>query len=152
MDCKLALNTLIGSVKSQDWMVHIIGQSIGTYTDATHDMTLSAISIPYYKHIMSSGLKKFVRFAENVWNVSSDGKSEQQITGKGLMCLENWMKEIGVAMNITELGVTEDMLDEIAKDSFIMQGGYKILSHDEIVQVIKDSLQVSFLLILSRLS
>lgn len=31
-----ALNTLIGMGKRQDWMVHMIGQAIGAYTDATH--------------------------------------------------------------------------------------------------------------------
>ena len=39
-----ALNTLIAKGKSTDWMVHMIGQSVGAYTDATHGMTLSAIS------------------------------------------------------------------------------------------------------------
>ena len=27
-------------------MVHMIGQSVGAYTDATHGMTLSAVSCP----------------------------------------------------------------------------------------------------------
>ena len=35
-----ALNTLVAKGKSTDWMVHMIGQSIGAYTDATHGMTL----------------------------------------------------------------------------------------------------------------
>lgn len=39
-----ALNTLIGMGKTQDWMVHMLGQAVGAYTDATHGMTLSAVS------------------------------------------------------------------------------------------------------------
>lgn len=31
-----ALNTLVAKGKTTDWMVHMIGQSIGAYTDATH--------------------------------------------------------------------------------------------------------------------
>ena len=61
-----ALNTLVAKGKSTDWMVHMIGQSVGAYTDATHGMTLSAISIPYYKYIMPYGIEKFKRFAVNV--------------------------------------------------------------------------------------
>ncbi|MBR0357838.1 MAG: hypothetical protein IIX37_00670, partial [Selenomonadaceae bacterium] len=38
--------------KSTDWEVHMIGQAIGAYTDATHGMTLSAVSLPYYRHII----------------------------------------------------------------------------------------------------
>ena len=44
-----ALNTLVAKGKSTDWMVHMIGQSIGAYTDATHGMTLAAVSLPYYR-------------------------------------------------------------------------------------------------------
>ncbi len=50
------------------------------------------------------------------------------------------MKELGLAMNIKDLGVTEDMLDGIAKGSFILKGGYKILNHDEIMQILKNSM------------
>ena len=35
-----ALNTLVAKGKTTDWMVHMIGQAIGAYTDATHGMTL----------------------------------------------------------------------------------------------------------------
>lgn len=47
-----ALNTLVDNGKTTDWMIHMIGQSVGAYIDATHGMTLAAVSIPYYKHIM----------------------------------------------------------------------------------------------------
>ena len=87
-----ALNTLIAKGKSTDWMVHMIGQSIGAYTDATHGMTLSAISMAYYRKICPYGLQKFKRFAINVWNVSQNGKSDEQIAAEGLNYMEKWMK------------------------------------------------------------
>lgn len=51
------------------------------------------------------------------------------------------MKEIGLVMNIRELGVTNEMLDGIAEGSFIMDGGYKTLSHEEIVAILKESMR-----------
>ncbi|MDE6658027.1 MAG: iron-containing alcohol dehydrogenase, partial [Oscillospiraceae bacterium] len=128
-----ALNTMVAKGKTTDWMVHMIGQSIGAYTDATHGMTLSAISMAYYRHVMPYGLEKFKRFAINVWNVNPDNKSDEEIANEGLLAMETWMKEIGLVMNIQELGVTEDMFDGIAKGSFICEGGYKKLNHDEII-------------------
>lgn len=135
-----ALNTLVACGKSTDWMVHMLGQSVGAYTDATHGMTLAAVSIPYYKFIMPYGLAKFKRYAINVWNVSPDGRTDEEIALEGLSCMESWMKEIGLVMNIRDLGVTEDMIDGIAKGSFIMDGGYKVLNHDEIVMILKESM------------
>ena len=135
-----ALNTLIGKGKTQDWMVHMIGQSIGAFTDATHGMTLSGVSLPYYRFIMKDGLPKFVRFAKNVWEVNGAGKSDEEIASAGLAAMENWMKEIGVCLHIAELGVTPEMFDGIAKGSFILDGGYRKLTHEEIVQILKESM------------
>ena len=135
-----ALNTLIAQGKSTDWMVHMIGQSIGAYTDATHGMTLAAVSLPYYRHICPYGLKKFCRFAVNVWNVDAAGKTEEEVAAEGLSRMESWMKEIGLIMNIAQLGVREEMLEGIADGTFIMQGGYHVMTHDEIVEILKESM------------
>ena len=135
-----ALNTLIHQGKPGDWMVHIIGQAIGGYTDATHGMTLAAVSLPYYKHIMMDGLEKFKRFAINVWNVNPENKTDEEIANEGLFYLENFMKELGLVMSIKDLGVTESMIEDIAKKSFILEGGYKKLSYDEVVGILKASM------------
>lgn len=136
-----ALNTLIAKGKSTDWMVHMIGQSIGAYTDATHGMTLSAVSMAYYRHIMPYGLAKFKRYATSVWNVDPAGKTDEAVALEGLSEMEKWMTDIGLVMDITELGVKEEMLEGIAKGSFIMKGGYKALSKEEIVEILKESMQ-----------
>ena len=135
-----ALNTLIAKGKTTDWEVHMIGQAIGAHTDATHGMTLSAVSVPYYKFIMPYGLKKFVRFAVNVWGVSPVGKTDETVAEEGLQAMEAWMRRIGLVMNISDLGVKEDMLDGIVKSTLIMQGGYKVLTADDVLTVLKNSL------------
>jgi len=135
-----ALNTLIGKGKSQDWMVHMIGQAIGAYTDATHGMTLSGVSIAYYRHILRYGLNKFVRFATAVWDIPAAGKTDEQLAQEGVNALLDWMKEIGVATEITSLGVTEEMLDGIADATFIMSGGFKVLTREDILSILHESL------------
>lgn len=135
-----ALNTLVSRGKSTDWMVHMIGQSVGAYTNATHGMTLAAVSLPYYRYILPYGVQKFKRFAVNVWDINPEGKTDEQIAGEGLNAMEAWMKELGLVMNISELGATEDMLEGIADGTIILPGGYKVLEHDEIVKILKESL------------
>jgi len=135
-----ALNTLVGKGKTEDWMVHMLGQAVGAYTDATHGMTLAAVSLPYYRYIMSYGMKKFARFATEVWGIIREGKTDEQLANEGLYAMENWMKEIGLVMNLKELGATEDMIEGIADATFILNGGYKVLDHDEVIQVLKASM------------
>lgn len=135
-----ALNTLVACGKSSDWMVHMLGQAVGGYTNATHGMTLAAVSLPYYRHILPYGLPKFKRFAENVWGVQAAGKTDEQVAQEGLACMEAWMKEIGVAMSIRELGADETMLDELADATMILDGGYKKLGRQEIIEIFRESL------------
>lgn len=134
-----ALNTLVAKAKSTDWMVHMLGQSVGACTDATHGMTLAAVSLPYYKHIMPYGLSKFVRFAKNVWDVDVTGKTDEQVAYEGLTAMENWMKELGLVLNITELGATEDMIPDLVKGTIVLPGGYKVLDAGEIEQIFRES-------------
>ncbi len=135
-----ALNTLIACGKSTDWMVHMLGQAVGAYTDATHGMTLAAVSLPYYRHILPYGLPKFKRFAVNVWGVDAAGKTDEQVAQEGLAAMESWMKELGLAMNISELGATEEMVEGLADATLTMKGGYKVLGRDEIVAIFRESL------------
>ena len=51
------------------------------------------------------------------------------------------MRELGLVMRISELGATEDMLEGIADGTIILPGGYKVLEHDEIVDILKECLK-----------
>ena len=135
-----ALNTLVAQGKATDWMVHMIGQSVGAYTDATHGMTLSAVSLPYYRHILPYGLHQFKKFAINVWGVRPEGKTDEAIAQAGLAAMEAWMVEMGLVLHLAELGVTPDLVEGIAKGSFVMKGGYKVLTHQEIVEILQQSM------------
>ncbi|MGN0765684.1 MAG: iron-containing alcohol dehydrogenase [Christensenellales bacterium] len=135
-----ALNTLVAKGKTTDWMVHMLGQAVAAHNDATHGMTLSAVSLAYYRYILPYGTSKFARYAVNVWNVNPSGKSQTEVAQEGLKEMEKWMKKMGLAMSLSELGVTEDMLDGIVDSTVIMDGGYKVLDKKEIKQVLKDSI------------
>ena len=135
-----ALNTLVSRGKSTDWMVHMLGQAVGGYTDATHGMTLSAVSLPYYRHILPYAIPKFKRFAVNVWNINAEGKATEQVAQEGLSAMEDWMREIGVVLHLAELGVTEDMLESIADVTLILKGGYHVPNRAEIIEILKESL------------
>ena len=135
-----ALNTLVECGKTGDWMVHMLGQAVGGVTNATHGMTLAAVSQAYYHHVLPYGLPKFKRFAEAVWDIDPAGKTDEEVALAGLDAMKAWMEEIGVVMHLTELGVDESMLDQIADLTFHMDGGYKALKRDEILAIFRESL------------
>lgn len=135
-----ALNTLIKCGKSEDWMVHMIGHSLGAWTHAPHGYCLAACSMAYYRRAMEQGLPKFARFAHNVWDIPSEGKSERELSEAGLQALRNWMIEIGLPLTITEIGATPEMIDDIVSTTVIFPAGYLDLKAEDIKEILKQSL------------
>ena len=163
-----ALNTLIDRAKATDWMVHMLGQAVAAFTDATHGHTLAAVSGAYYRLLINKSddaVQKFKRLAMNVWNVSAKAKTaiereesdarinypereqarpkvktDKQVAMEGLEAMEQWMRELGLAMNITDCGAKPEQIEGMADACPICQGGYYILNRDEVVQVLKESL------------
>ena len=133
----LGLNTVTGLSKTQDWEVHNIEHQLGAYTDCPHGLGLAVISMPYYRYIYKDGIDKFVRFAENVWRVDTNGKTKDEIALEGIACLENFAKELGIPLTLSELGATEEMLEKIANSAY-EGGGYKHMTHEDILNVLKE--------------
>lgn len=50
----------------------------------------------------------------NVWDIDPAGKTDEQTAQEGLDAMEAWMNELGLVMNISDLGATEEMLEGIA--------------------------------------
>lgn len=133
----LAMNPIVGLSKPQDWEVHMIEHQLGAYTNCTHGMGLAAVSMPYYRYVCDYGLDKFVRFAKNVWHIDGTGKTKKETALAGIDALEQFAKECGIVIRLRDLGASMDMLPLIAKSTVILDGGYKKLSVNEILEILK---------------
>ena len=133
----IGLNTITGLSKQQDWEVHMIEHQLGAYTDCPHGVGLAIISVPYYKYICSDGKSKFVRFAKNVWDINTDAFSDDEAAMRGIDKIAEFIKLLGIPTSLREIGAEEYMLPEIAK-STLLGGGYKILSSDDVLEILKE--------------
>jgi len=75
-----------------------------------------------------------------VWRIDSEGKTDSQIADEGLLAMESWMEDLGVVMYLEDLGVTEDMVGEIADSTLLTGRGYRVLDRDDVVRILKESL------------
>ncbi len=132
----LALNTVSGLSKTQDWEVHMIEHQVGAYTDCAHGVGLAIVSIPYYRYIYRYGIDKFVRFAKRVWGVDTTEMTKEAAALAGIDRLAEFIRTLGIPTTLREVGATKEMLPLIAK-STILGGGYKQLGADEILEILK---------------
>lgn len=133
----LALNTISGLAKTQDWEVHMIEHQVGAYTDCAHGMGLAAVSLPYYRLIYRDGLAKFVRFAQQIWEVSAAGKTQDEIALEGINRLQAFFSECGIVTSLSELGATHEMLPLIAASTIRLDAGYRQLSEEEVLEILE---------------
>lgn len=136
----MAENRIIKLGKKCDFECHQMEHQLGAFTDCNHGCGLAVLHPVYYRHIYKEGLPKFVRFAENVWQLPREGKSDEEYAKAGVEALADFIKEIGLPTTLRELGITsEDGLKEIADSCNLAPGSYKKMTHEEIYEIFKES-------------
>ncbi len=135
----MAENRIIKLGKRTDFECHQMEHQLGAYTNCNHGEGLAVLHPVYYRHIYKYGLPKFQRFATEVWGISADGKTEEEISLAGVEALADFIKEIGLPTTLRELGITEQTdLKKIADSVSIVPGSYKQMTHQEILEIFKE--------------
>ncbi len=135
-DATMAENRVIKMGKKCDFECHNMEHQLGAYTNCNHGCGLAVLHPVYYRHIFNKGLPKFVRFAENIWGITRDGKTDGQLALAGIDALADFIQEIGLPTTLKELGLTDKkQLKEIADSCSISGGSYKKMTHEEILKI-----------------
>lgn len=133
----MAENRIIKLGKRTDFTCHQIEHQLGAYTNCNHGQGLAVIQPVYYQHIVSYGLKKFVRFAVNVWGIAPEGKDEEELANLGIEALADFVEELGLPTKLRELGTDRKQLKVIADSCRISADSYKTMSHEEILELLE---------------
>ncbi len=140
-DATMAENRIIKLGKRTDFQCHQMEHQLGAYTDCNHGAGLAVLHPTYYRHIYKDGLAKFKRFATEVWNISSDGKTDEETARAGIDELERFIREIGLPATLQELGIDGDVdLKAVADSCAVVPGSYRKLTQEEIFEIFKECL------------
>lgn len=136
----MAENRIIKLGKKCDFECHQMEHQLGAYTDCNHGCGLAVLHPVYYRHIYKEGLTKFVRFAENVWQIDRGEKNDLELAKAGVEALADFIKEIGLPTTLRELGMESQAgLKEIADSCNLAPGSYKKMTHEEILGIFQES-------------
>lgn len=138
-DATMAENRIIKMGKKCDFECHNMEHQLGAYTNCNHGCGLTVLHPVYYRHIYQAGLPKFVRFAENVWNIPRDHRTDEELALAGIQALADFIREIGLPTTLKELGLTDKaLLRPIADSCRISAGSYKTMTHEEILEIFEE--------------
>ena len=140
-DSAMGENGILKIGKVTDFQAHQIEHQLGAYTDCNHGQGLAVIHPVLYRHIYKNNVRRFARFAQEVWNISPDGKSKEELALAGIEALASFIREIGLPTTLTEMKITDEgILRAVADSSNITAGCCKQLSRDEIFEILKECL------------
>ena len=131
-------NGLTGLGGKMYFTVHKIEHQIsGTFDNVAHGAGLSVLFPAWAKWAYKKDLNNFVRFAKNVFGIN-EGKKEE-IALKGIQCLENYFKEIGMPTSFKELDISsehfEPMASRLTKDGKINVPGYLEVTKNDVLEI-----------------
>ncbi|MCM1561872.1 MAG: iron-containing alcohol dehydrogenase [Butyrivibrio sp.] len=127
--------------KVTDFQAHQIEHQLGAYTDCNHGQGLAVIHPALYRHMYKDGVAQFARFAKNVWGISEEGKTKEELAEAGVQALADFVKEIGMPSTLTEMGITDKkILKEVADTCNLTAGCCKKFSREEIREILEECL------------
>lgn len=139
-DSTMALNRIIGCGKRQDWMSHNIEHALSGFYDIPHGAGLAIVVPNWMRRVRGVCLSRFVRFAVNVWQVNPAGKSDDEIALEGIQAVQDYFRKIGAPTTLKEVGIPADRIEEMAAKVEINKGGYRPLTREDVVEILKSSL------------
>ena len=97
------------------WPCHQMEHELSAFYDITHGVGLAILTPRWMRFILKkdpSCAWRFVRFAKNVWGL--DGADDAALAEAGIAALENFFRDAGIPMTLSELGIGTEHFAEMA--------------------------------------
>ena len=139
MGSTFANSTLLGIGCDSDWAVHYMENPVTTLTHNLHGSTLAIISVAWMRYCFRRDLPKAVNFAERVMGVVPQATDEQTAI-KGIDALEAFLREMGLPVRLSEIGITPDLFPVLADRALQTAGSERVggvshLTRDEVIEI-----------------
>lgn len=135
----MAENGILKIGKVTDFQAHQIEHQLGAYTDCNHGQGLAVIHPVLYRHMYKDSIKQFARMAEKVWEISAEGKSQEELAEMGIQALADFVREIGLPSTFTEMGITDkSVLKKVADTCNLTAGCCRKLSREEVLEILEE--------------
>jgi len=123
------------------WPAHAMEHELSAYYDITHGVGLAILTPRWMRFILKkdpSVTWRFAKFARNVWGF--DGDDEAALAQQGIDALEQFFKDSGIPMTLTELGIGEEhfaVMASHANPGNMLRNAFVPLTDEDIVEIFK---------------
>lgn len=136
----LALNGLPAAGKGGAWTCHPIEHELSAYYDITHGVGLAIVTPQWMRYILSDKtVDKFCQYAENVWKIEKT-EDKFKMAEEAISRTEQFFKECGIPMTLTELGIDRTYFDKMAEKAVRFGGlsnAYVSLKEEDVKKILE---------------
>lgn len=134
----------IGEGKSSTVGIHALGHSIGGQTDAAHGMTMAAVGPAFMNMTWDADVERYAEVTR-LLGYAEDGITEAELARRSPEALIKTLEKFGCSVKMSDLGVTEDMIEAMTDSVFktmkpCLDCSLKTLSREDVVQLYQESL------------
>lgn len=137
----VALNHLLTVGKGGGWSVHPIEHVVSAFYDITHGVGLAIITPKWMRFALSDEtVDRFARYALEVWGIT--GSDKYAVAKEGIDKTEEFFISLGMPATLSEAGITDDKIKEMAKEAFRTNNEFKRayvkLSAEDIEEILNE--------------
>ena len=139
-------NDLTGLGRRSDWATHQIEHELsGQYDRVSHGAGLAVIFPAWCRYVWKEEPARFVRFAQKIWGVNTEGMTQEEAVFAGIECCENYFRSLGMPVRLSEMDIDDAHLHEMAvKGTYFGKrtlGGFKVLGEADIEAIYRIALK-----------
>lgn len=118
--------------------VHGMEHELSAYYDMTHGVGLAILTPRWMRHVLSERtVHRFAHFAERVWGIAPSADL-YEMAHRGIDATEEFFKQIGIPMRLSEVGVDSEHFEEMARHAVQTEGllhAYVPLAEQDVVEI-----------------
>jgi alcohol dehydrogenase len=135
----IAHGGILGIGRQEDWGSHRISHEITALYGTTHGVALAIVFPAWMKYVYKENTGRFSQFAENVFGVSTEGKSCEQVALEGIERFKDFIKDLNLTTYLSECGIpTEDieiMAEKCTRGNSV--GRFKALYREDVINILE---------------
>jgi alcohol dehydrogenase YqhD (iron-dependent ADH family) len=108
-------NGVVGMGREQDWACHNMEHELSVVYDVAHGAGLAVLTPAWMRYVYRENINMFVQFAVNVMGVEGSYRDPEAIVLEGISRLSEFFGKLGLPATLSDLGIGEDRLEEMAK-------------------------------------
>ena len=135
----MALNGLFRTAFGSAWSCHPMEHTLSAYYDVTHGAGLAVLTPAWMEYVLDEkSLGRFADFGRNVWQIQ-DGSDEEIAHAAIEKTKEFLFKTLRLPSSLSQLGVSEDKLSEMAQNAVDSKGGvikgFRTLEKEDVLKI-----------------